>query len=298
MTVSVVIPCFNSGPFIAEAINSLLQQSVSNIEIIVVDDGSTDNSSDVIRGFQEVTLISQANRGVSTARNNGAKAASGRFLVFLDADDRLHSGAIEAHLRAFSDDKNLVLTFGTCDVVSSTGAVIYSHRQSPSPYTFWDILLGITPNPSQCMIRREAFDRVGRFNENITYGEDWDCFLRLSQEGLVYCHGVVVADYRKHDAQSTRYPSKILLSMLNIIDAHASNIQSNAENTRKFNAAKTHYRRFFGKWIPAETLRYLRSGRLRAAASSVAVFVRFMPDSFHGLPDVVRGVGRKRESMR
>ena len=294
MTVSVIIPCYNNASFVAEAISSVLRQNVNDVEIVVVDDGSTDGSGNVIRSFESVKLITQTNKGVSKARNNGAKAASGTFLVFLDADDRLHPHAIEAHLRAFDEDECRVLTFGTCDVVNSAGSVIYSHRQQPSAYTFWDILLGITPNPSQCMIRRDAFEQVGQFNGDLTYGEDWDCFLRLSRMGLVYCHGDVVADYRKHEGQSTRYPSKILLSMLNIIDAHASTMQRSEDNDRKFNAARAHYQRFFGKWIPSETLRYLRSMRFRAAASSVAVFLRFLPNSLHGLPDVVRKAARKR----
>lgn len=294
MTVSVIIPCFNNASYVAEAIESVIHQTVTDVEIIVIDDGSTDNSADVVSRFDHVKLIRQTNRGVSAARNNGAKLASGRSLLFLDADDRLHPGAIEAHLAAFASDPRCVLTFGTCDVIDSRGSVLYSHRQPPSAYGFWDILLGVTPNPSQCMIRRDAFDEVGRFNEQIVFGEDWDCFLRLSRMGNVSCHGVVVADYRKHGGQSTRYPSRMLVSMVKIIDTHAASFEASRENAAKFSRARAHYARFFGKWIPAETLRDLRASRTAAAVSSVAVFLRFLPHSAYGFPQLVTTIGKKR----
>src|SRR5829696_8499022 len=99
--VSVVIPCYNQAHFLGEAIESVLSQSYRHFELIVVDDGSTDETSEVASRYEGVRLIRQENQGLSGARNTGIGHSGGEFLVFLDADDRLLLGALEAGLRCF-----------------------------------------------------------------------------------------------------------------------------------------------------------------------------------------------------
>src|SRR6185503_10394131 len=94
--VSIIIPCYNQGRYLGDAIESVLRQSYRRLEIIVVDDGSTDDSSQVARKYSDVKLRRQENRGFSRARNAGLEASRGDYLVFLDADDRLLPGAIQA----------------------------------------------------------------------------------------------------------------------------------------------------------------------------------------------------------
>src|SRR4051812_38436284 len=94
--VSIVIPCYNQAHFLPEAINSVRSQTYSHTEVIVVDDGSIDNASEVARAYPEVHCITQRNHGLSAARNTGLRNSKGSFLVFLDADDRLLPNAIEA----------------------------------------------------------------------------------------------------------------------------------------------------------------------------------------------------------
>src|SRR5215211_9350661 len=99
--VSVVIPCYNQAHFLGEAIESVLSQSYRNFEILVVDDGSTDNTSEVASRYERVRIVRQENRGLSGARNRGLREAKGEYVVFLDADDRLLPGALEASLGCF-----------------------------------------------------------------------------------------------------------------------------------------------------------------------------------------------------
>jgi len=94
--VSVVIPCYNHGRYLPEAVASVRRQSWPDVELIVVDDGSTDDSRTVAAGFAEVKLIRQSNEGLSAARNRGLHASSGEIVIFLDADDILLPGAAEA----------------------------------------------------------------------------------------------------------------------------------------------------------------------------------------------------------
>src|SRR5215204_5307150 len=99
--VSVIIPCYNQAHFLGEAIESVLAQSYPHFEIIVVDDGSTDNTFEVASHYSKVRLIRQENRGVSRARNAGLRESEGSYVVFLDADDRLLPGALDAGLECF-----------------------------------------------------------------------------------------------------------------------------------------------------------------------------------------------------
>ena len=99
--VTVVIPCYNQAHFLGEAIESVLSQSYRNFELIVVDDGSTDETSEVASRYERVRLFQQENQGLAGARNRGLGEAKGEYVVFLDADDRLLAGALEAGLRCF-----------------------------------------------------------------------------------------------------------------------------------------------------------------------------------------------------
>src|SRR4051794_37688274 len=101
--VSVIIPCYNQAHYLGEAIESVINQTYPHFEIIVVDDGSTDNTSEVAGGFKEVRCIRQQNQGLSAARNTGLRESSGAFLVFLDSDDRLLPEAIETGLKYLLD---------------------------------------------------------------------------------------------------------------------------------------------------------------------------------------------------
>src|SRR5688572_30244041 len=99
--VTVVIPCYNHGRYLGEAIDSVLRQTWAQVEIIVVDDGSTDDTAQVAGRYDRVRYVHQANSGLAAARNAGARAGSGGHFVFLDADDRLTPAAIESGMRCF-----------------------------------------------------------------------------------------------------------------------------------------------------------------------------------------------------
>src|SRR5688572_18556089 len=97
--VSVIITCYNHGRFLADAIRSVLKQAYRNLEILVVDDGSTDNTPEVVLSFPDVNYVYQANAGLSAARNKGIDKSRGSFLFFLDADDWLYPDAVRANLQ-------------------------------------------------------------------------------------------------------------------------------------------------------------------------------------------------------
>ena len=122
--VSVVIPCYDHAQFLAQAIESVLGQSYANFEIIVVDDGSTDNTAEVVKGYSPVRYVYQKNAGRSNARNTGLQQSRGEFLVFLDADDRLLPHALETGVYCMHEHPECAFVSGHCRtiVLSRTGA--------------------------------------------------------------------------------------------------------------------------------------------------------------------------------
>ena len=167
--VSVVIPAFNAGAYIGEAIQSVLRQAVPPIEVIVVDDGSTDETRAVVETFAGVTVISRANGGIGAARNTGIEEAHAPFLAFLDADDVWPDGRLQALLAAMEANPGAEAAFGQ--------TIQFGEGRDDS-----------APQPghlaSGMLIRREAFDRVGRFNETLKVGEFIDWWARAQEAGI------------------------------------------------------------------------------------------------------------------
>ncbi len=180
--VSVVIGVFNAERYVAEAIESVLSQDYEPLELIVVDDGSTDGSADVVRRYPEVTYLHQANGGNGAARNTGIDAASGEFLAFLDADDRFTPGKLALQMRALDAEPELDLVFGhvrefvSPELDEETRGRIRAPAPEPMPWTA----------PNLMLIRRNSFDRVGQFETSVRVGVTVDWFLRAKEAGLRY----------------------------------------------------------------------------------------------------------------
>lgn len=198
--VAVVIPCYRQGHFLAGAIESAIRQSVPPSEIIVVDDGSDDDTSQVARRYSEVTLVRHENRGLAAARNSGLRLASSEKIVFLDADDRLLPDAVLAGLRCFEANPDAGFVYGAfCEVRGE------ARNRGFSPVgTHRDL---IRSNwvccPAAVMFDRGKLLEVDGFDESLAMCEDWDCYLRLSRSFPFAAHPAVVADYVKHGANAS-----------------------------------------------------------------------------------------------
>ena len=187
--VSVIIPVYNKREFIEETINSVLGQSYGKFEIIVVDDGSTDNSLEVVEAIEDPRLqvFSQSNFGVERARNFGFSQSSGSFIVFLDADDLMRSNRLTKQLEPFKLDENLVLVGTWANVIDRSGRVIGSICPPTSNAA---IQLGqLFRNQfvsSSVMVRRSTITAGLVFNETKgkRFAEDFDLWNRVLKKGL------------------------------------------------------------------------------------------------------------------
>lgn len=198
--ISVIIPTFNSGKFIAEAIKSVLQQTVPPQEIIVVDDGSTDETESVVMQFKDdVQYVYQEHAGVAAARNEGLGLSQGDLITFIDADDIWLNNKIELQLQLFEQNPETELVIGFLQRVykdcNDKSAKIFAGDESG----IFVLSLGCT------LIREKVFEQVGNFDEELTMSEDFDWFLRTRELGIkaeVHCDTVQL--YRQHESNTTK----------------------------------------------------------------------------------------------
>jgi glycosyltransferase involved in cell wall biosynthesis len=275
-TVSVVITCYSHGRFLREAIESVLAQSYRNFEIIIVDDGSTDDTSQIAATYPSVQYIYQANSGPAAARNTGLRHTKGKFVVFLDADDRLLSTGLEAgiyHLNAHPE----------CGFVSGRYAVIRSNGQIKPPaghmmvqkdhYT--ELLRGnYIGMHGTVMYRRAVLESVDGFDSSLAACEDYDIYLRIARTCPVFCHDSVVAEYRHHSDNMIANRALMLKSSQKVLRAHRKCLRD-AKEMVAFAHGIRFWQRFYGDRLLGE----LR-GSTRQSIRNIPLFVRYYPRGF------------------
>jgi len=178
--ISVILPVFNGGKYLAEAIESVLNQSYRPLDFIVVDDGSTDNTAKVAASFgSSVRYTYQKNAGTGAARNKGVEAAHGDFFAFVDADDLWTENKLAVQMNTFSDNPEIEAVFGHVKQFLSPDLDEESKKRLSCPA---EIMPGELPYTM--LIKREAFFRVGLFEENWHVGQDVSWILRARERGI------------------------------------------------------------------------------------------------------------------
>jgi glycosyltransferase involved in cell wall biosynthesis len=178
--ISVVIPAYDAEPYLAEAIDSVLAQTLPAFELAVVDDGSADRTAEVARAYGDrVHLIRQPRAGNGAARNAGVAATSGEYLAFLDADDRFCPDKLELQMRALDEDPQLDIVFGHVRefVSPELPEAVKATVRPPSPVQPWAA-------PNLMLIRRAAFERVGPFATDLRVGVTVDWYARATEVPL------------------------------------------------------------------------------------------------------------------
>lgn len=214
--VSVVIPCYNHAHFLSEAIESVLAQTHPSIEVIVIDDGSTDATAEVAARYPEMRYHYQKNQGLAAARNTGIRKSTGSFLVFLDADDRLLPMALEVGLHAIASDPECAFVYGTFRWMDEGGTIIGVPTAAQVGGDMYGALLrrNCISMHATVMYRRAALETVGGFNPALSACEDYDLYLRLARHYSVHHYAQSVADYRMHSANMSGDRTLILRTSL------------------------------------------------------------------------------------
>ena len=189
--VSVILPVFDGGRFLEAAIRSVYEQEACRIELIVIDDGSTDNSAEIGRTVApDACIIRQENAGPAAARNRGLAAAGGDYISFIDSDDEWPRKKLDRQLRVLADDESVDVTLGMTRCLLPDGA--------PAQTRLY-FQLGCA------LYRRSAFERVGGFEESYLFSDDIDWFTRAREAGLrLKVTEDVTLHYRLHENNLTR----------------------------------------------------------------------------------------------
>ncbi len=202
--VSIVVPSFNQGRFVAAAIDSVLDQSYPRVECIVIDGGSTDETIDVLRRYDKrLQWISEPDRGQSHALNKGWRMAQGEVLGWLNSDDMYRPGAIQAVVEAFLSHPEAGGVYGDCDYISATGEFLEKYETGPFDFeTFFRTSRSPIPQPAM-FIRRAAYERVGPLDESLHLVMDWEYWLRVGRHFPIIYIPQTLATYRVHGSSKS-----------------------------------------------------------------------------------------------
>lgn len=219
--VSVIIPAYNQGHFLAEAVDSVLAQTYTEVEVIVVDDGSTDNTVDVAQAYTDprVRYVYKENGGLSSARNEGLRHAQGAYIAYLDSDDCFLPDKLTILLGAIAREPELGFVAGQTIPVDEHGNHVGKLFDTPLPSNLKELLLGNPLHVGSVLVRRSWQDQVGFFDETLRSYEDWDMWLRLAQAGcrMLYVP-LPVSLYRFHTAQMTRDGRQMTTATFAVLD--------------------------------------------------------------------------------
>lgn len=181
--ISVIIPCYNASKTISETLDSIVEQTYKNIEIITVNDGSMDNTLSVLNQYKinhpgiPITIIDKVNEDASIARNTGAEIATGYYMMFLDSDDKLHKDYIERAITLLKNDTRLKMVYSKAKCFDAKNSSLkYPNLKLP------DFLLRNCIVSTAGVFTKETFDKIGGFDSNLSFIADWEFWLRLLKE--------------------------------------------------------------------------------------------------------------------
>lgn len=227
-SISVVIPCYNHAVFLPEAIESVFHQTCPGLEVIVVDDGSTDETERVAQNYAGVRYVKQNRQGVSTARNTGLRCCRGDYVVFLDADDRLLPNHFQKSLQAFTEWPKAALVCGDFRLFGPEQER-RSHRCDPQPDYYATLLrFNFIGAVHAAMFRRDVLLELGGFLVQLHACEDYELYFRLARDYPIHCHHEQVAEYRRHRSQMSRRWDVMLKCALSVLRAQWPHVKDNA----------------------------------------------------------------------
>ncbi|MGB4398118.1 MAG: glycosyltransferase [Daejeonella sp.] len=228
--VSVVIPCYNHGHYLSQAIESVINQSHPYKEIVVVDDGSTDNTAEVCKSYPNVKYVLTNRLGLSGARNAGIRYSTGRYLVFLDADDYLYPNAFKTNLKYFAYRKKAVFVSGAHDKVDHEGNLLSSEKPMEKWSENYEGLLqgNYIAMEATVMYRAELFYSFF-FDPQLKACEDYDINLNITRHFPSITHTEKIAAYRIHGNNMSGDKTLMLNHVLKVLNRHKNKLRNHKE---------------------------------------------------------------------
>ncbi|MFY9555299.1 MAG: glycosyltransferase [Blastocatellia bacterium] len=205
--VSVIIPTYNSARYLSDAVDSVLAQTFKDFEVLVIDDGSTDDTQSVMSRYASpVRCIRQENRGVSAARNRGIEESRSRYIAFLDADDKWRRDKLDRQLAALANRRDCRACYTAFTIADSELVALEVNRSNRLGRALDDLLLvgNVIGTPSTVMCERSLFRETGNFDPALSQCADWEMWVRLAViSEFVYIDEPLVI-YREHSGNMSR----------------------------------------------------------------------------------------------
>jgi len=268
--ISIVIPAFNSEKFLTYTIESVVCQSFTDWELVLVDDGSTDSTVSIMQSFvssdSRIRMISQANAGVSRARNAGLASTSDTpYVIFLDADDTWEPEALEVLHATLEANTDFVGAYGLGTHMDHTGKPFRTGQLEGSqrtrasyksgrvvslepdePTSFYTLLVSCCiPTPGLLMLRRHAIEISGSFDESLTHCEDADYYFRLTRHGSFKFVERIILNYRKHPENHSSNKPKMTASRHTILSKVSNSVEFTPEQraaaANSYSAVQRHF---------------------------------------------------------
>ena len=277
--VSVVIPCYNQARFLGEAIDSVLRQTCPPVEVIVVDDGSTDDTASVAHSYAEVQYVRQPNDGAPSARNRGLRSSQGDLVLFLDADDRLLPDALAQGVAALGDHPDWAFVTGHVRLIAADGT---PETTPPQAHAAGDQFLALLRSnyiwtPGVVLYRRSVLDAVGPFDPAARASADYELNVRIARLQAIGCHHHVMLEYRRHGDNMSADVGEMLRSAVSVRLRQRRFVVGNPEAHRAWKEGIEIVRADFGERLIDQLKRDLRAGHAGRAAKSILCLSRYYP---------------------
>lgn len=219
-SVTVIMPAYNAAATIEDAINSVLQQSFSNFELLIIDDGSSDNTIQIVAGITDsrIRVLSFDNKGPAASRNRGIRRAAGQLIAFLDSDDLWTPDKLDRQVEALRKFPDAALVYSWTDCIDECGHFLRHGSHLCHQGNVYEPLLArnFIDTGSAPMVRKQAVEQVGLFDEEYRIGEDWDLWLRLADQYSFACVPSVQVLYRVR-SDSLMTDAKQVLECVNTV---------------------------------------------------------------------------------
>jgi glycosyltransferase involved in cell wall biosynthesis len=284
--ISVVIPCHNYGRYLAATIESVRRQRYPSVELIVVDDGSTDDSAEIASGYAEVICLRQQNQGQAAAQNRGLEAAGGSFVVFLDADDELTGVALETLLQCLLEQPECAFAYGHIELIGVGGEPILDRPDRSAklqtcvegdPYAHMLRTNNGIRSSGAIMYRTDVLRAVGGFTLGLGNAQDVDLNLRLARDHRICCNDRIVLSRRLHDANSTLRFAAMLRGAVEAQRGQREFVRRHPSYGREYRAGLRLARSYWGSRLARAVVANARAGELRAAGSELLTLARYAP---------------------
>jgi len=298
--VSVVIPCHNYGHFLRDAIESALAQTHPEIELIVVDYDSTDDTNRIVAEYPQATYLRRASGTYGAARNEGLAASVGEFVLFLDADDKLVPDAIESSLACLQSQPECAFAYGHFGPFDTSGPADYRRGGSPGclheadPYSWMLRRNSALRGSGAVLYRRELVDAVGGYAADLVTAEDIDLNMRLARSHPICCNDRIMLEQRIH-VSTVSVSRRWRVGLASSVAAQRRQRAFVAEHPRyraDYRDGLRAARSYWGSHLIEETITLVAAGSYQNAAANLLALARWHPA---GLLDLFRQIIRRAE---